>query len=73
MRKKLVYLVMALSLLAGAQMGLFTPKVAEASDCVTTCTQDESGCMCCGTCCRRTGGGVICTPGACLCDGGPTG
>lgn len=74
MRKKLVYLVIALSLLAGAQMGLFTPQVVEAGNCVTTCSQDFEGCLCCGTCCPRSGGGVICTPGACICDGGgPTG
>jgi hypothetical protein len=67
MRKKLTSLVLALALLAGAQMGLFTPQAAEADTCQQICFEDFELCLCCSTCCRSSSGQVICSPGACIC------
>lgn len=67
MTRKLMFLVLALALLAGAQMGLFTPQAAEADTCQTICVEDFELCLCCSTCCRSSSGQVICSPGACIC------
>lgn len=67
MRKKLTILILALALLAGAQLGLLGSASAASGTCETFCSEDLEGCLCCSTCCPRQGGGVICTPGACIC------
>ena len=66
MRRKLTFLVLALALLAGAQMGVVTPKAVEADTCQEFCSPDLEGCLCCSRCCTSSSG-TICTPGACIC------
>ncbi|HYG62372.1 MAG TPA: hypothetical protein VEL74_07310 [Thermoanaerobaculia bacterium] len=68
MKKKLTFLVLALTLLAGAQLGLFTPATVAADTCQTICGPGPDGCECCSTCCTTSGfPGMICSPGACIC------
>ena len=67
MKKKLTFLVLALVLLAGAQMGLFTPETAAADTCQYFCSENFEGCQCCSTCCTNSSGWMICSPGACIC------
>ena len=67
MRKKLTILVLALALLAGAQIGLLGSASAASSTCENFCSEDLEGCLCCSTCCRLASGQVICSPGACIC------
>ncbi|HVR95844.1 MAG TPA: hypothetical protein VMW27_04470 [Thermoanaerobaculia bacterium] len=64
MRKKLMFLTLALALLAGT--GLFTPKAAEAVACARDCVTDENGCLCCSYCCVA-GHTVTCGVEDCIC------
>jgi len=56
MRRKLFALVFALAAVLGAEAGLLTAT----SNAASGCWQVE-----CNTCCRLSGGGVVCTQRAC--------
>lgn len=69
MKKKLAFLVLALVLLAGAQV--MAPATAEAAPltCFRVCqpVDGSSDCVCCQACCTRLDGSLSCIDIACDC------
>lgn len=66
MKKKLLFLSLALAMMAGAQA--LTPATAEAATCGLVCPpSSDDECVCCEWCCTLAGGGVTCSDRPCYC------
>ena len=68
MKKKLLFLSLALALMAGAQA--LTPATAEAAGtCGWVCppSSGSDDCVCCDWCCPLPGGGLTCSDRPCYC------
>jgi hypothetical protein len=66
MKKKLMFLVLALVMMAGAQA--LTPTAAEAATCGRVCPPNPGGeCVCCEWCCTLSSGAVTCSDMPCYC------